>query len=315
MDINSKFENIVLVLPGGGTKGAYQAGVIKALRESLDPDYKQVSGVSVGALNGAMVASRQEPELDRIWNMLQEGDMFHRRSLGSLILHLTMWKIGIRKPLTAIYDTSPLKTLVDKYLSDLFIDIPLRVGYVNLVNLSYNLVGFYTNVNDEALKEAVLASASIPVLFPPVNEAQQKTLVDGGLRNISPLGDILQSNPDLVITIPTEPLDFKAGTGVYETPDIFNIAERSIQTMIDEIFNSDIRSFQRINRMLKEAHQQGAQLHKENEEPYQYYESLMLAPDKKLGGALNSNPASLRARYQHGYNWGHEQIEKFKGTL
>ena len=46
---------IALVLQGGGALGAYQAGVYQALQEAgLEPDW--VSGVSIGAINGAIIA-------------------------------------------------------------------------------------------------------------------------------------------------------------------------------------------------------------------------------------------------------------------
>lgn len=50
-----------LVLSGGGAKGAYQVGVLKALRE-LGTRIDAVSGASIGALNGGVLAS--SPSLD-----------------------------------------------------------------------------------------------------------------------------------------------------------------------------------------------------------------------------------------------------------
>jgi NTE family protein len=49
------FENIALVLQGGGALGAYQAGVYEALVEAnIHPDW--IAGVSIGAINGALIA-------------------------------------------------------------------------------------------------------------------------------------------------------------------------------------------------------------------------------------------------------------------
>ena len=48
-------EQVVLVLQGGGALGAYQAGVYQALHEAdIEPDW--VSGVSIGAINSAIIA-------------------------------------------------------------------------------------------------------------------------------------------------------------------------------------------------------------------------------------------------------------------
>jgi NTE family protein len=52
---NERCGRIALVLQGGGALGAYQAGVYQALQEAgLEPDW--VSGVSIGAINGAIIA-------------------------------------------------------------------------------------------------------------------------------------------------------------------------------------------------------------------------------------------------------------------
>jgi predicted acylesterase/phospholipase RssA len=49
------FERIALLLQGGGALGAYQAGVYEALTEAdLHPDW--VAGISIGAINGALIA-------------------------------------------------------------------------------------------------------------------------------------------------------------------------------------------------------------------------------------------------------------------
>ena len=54
-----------VVLGGGGSKGAYQIGVWQALRE-LNLDYQVVTGTSVGALNGALMA---QGEFDAAWDL------------------------------------------------------------------------------------------------------------------------------------------------------------------------------------------------------------------------------------------------------
>ena len=56
--------------------------------------------------------------------------------------------------------------------------------------------------NDIGFKKAVLASTAIPIIWPPTEvPPSYKDMVDGGLRNISPLGDVLDSDPDEIIII------------------------------------------------------------------------------------------------------------------
>ena len=63
MPINKVFEKkIGLVLPGGGARGAYQVGVLKAINE-IKPDsnpFSIISGTSAGAINASLLASKSE---------------------------------------------------------------------------------------------------------------------------------------------------------------------------------------------------------------------------------------------------------------
>src|ERR1700724_423552 len=60
------FECIALLLQGGGALGAYQAGVYEALTEAdLQPDW--VAGISIGAINGALIAGNApEARVDKL---------------------------------------------------------------------------------------------------------------------------------------------------------------------------------------------------------------------------------------------------------
>ena len=66
LDRHLPFECIALVLQGGGALGAYQAGVYEALAEAgIHPDW--VAGVSIGAINGALIAGNPpETRVDKL---------------------------------------------------------------------------------------------------------------------------------------------------------------------------------------------------------------------------------------------------------
>src|SRR5258708_16737004 len=71
---------IALVLQGGGALGAYQAGVYQALHEAgIEPDW--VSGVSIGAINAAIIAGNPpEKRLDRLrtfWERITDRKICH----------------------------------------------------------------------------------------------------------------------------------------------------------------------------------------------------------------------------------------------
>jgi len=73
-------ERVALVLQGGGALGAYQAGVHQALHEAqIEPDW--VSGVSIGAINSAIIAGNsRRRRLDRLrafWELITERKIWH----------------------------------------------------------------------------------------------------------------------------------------------------------------------------------------------------------------------------------------------
>src|SRR5262244_2076699 len=83
-------DRIALVLQGGGALGAYQAGVYQAMHEAgVEPDW--VSGVSIGAINSAIIAgnppNRRVRQLRAFWEQITErkvwaftpdGDVFRK---------------------------------------------------------------------------------------------------------------------------------------------------------------------------------------------------------------------------------------------
>lgn len=58
-----------LVLSGGGAKGAYEAGCIRALQE-MGYEFDLVCGTSIGALNGLLVAQKDFDSMYRMWEEL-----------------------------------------------------------------------------------------------------------------------------------------------------------------------------------------------------------------------------------------------------
>ena len=59
-----------LVLGGGGSRGSYELGVWKALRE-LEVELNVVTGTSIGAINGAMIAQGDYEMALSLWNQIE----------------------------------------------------------------------------------------------------------------------------------------------------------------------------------------------------------------------------------------------------
>src|SRR5262245_5897174 len=188
-------QRIALVLQGGGALGAYQAGVYQALHEAdIEPDY--VSGVSIGAINAAIIAGNTRGQrvgalrtfweriTDRqVWLYTPEGDLFRKlRNTTSCWLTMTQGQPGFFTPrwpgpwlslpgastATSHYDSAPLlETLHELVDFSLINDKSVRfsVGAVNVLTGNF---AYFDNANETIAPEHILASGALPPALPMV---------------------------------------------------------------------------------------------------------------------------------------------------
>lgn len=301
MDSSDKNQDqeTALVLSGGGAKGAFQAGALQVLREN-GFSFNAISGISVGSLNGAMLATNQLDKLLEIWHQITPARVYRKNSLLSLARQYLVYKLGFGDPPIARYDNKPLQKLMKHYLIDKQVTLPFHFGYVKLESGKYvQAIIRRTDGHtiDKADLKRLLASTAIPVYFRPVKVGDDWG-VDGGVRNISPIKEVLPYNPNQMVIIPTEPLSKDHGTK--EVRDILEIAFRSINIMLDEIFHEDIDRFLAINRLVKQAEAKGLTLTKSDGSPYQYIEPILIAPKEPLGDALNFDNQNVRNMMEKG---------------
>jgi len=273
----------VLIMSGGGSKGAFQAGVIEQLnREGWDPD--AVAGISVGALNGVMVATGQSDKLIRIWQDLREEQVLKKRRIDRQAKNYLLHKIGVEKATLGFFDNSPLKKKLKESVGSKFTK-HYYCGTVNIETGAYKEHIARPMMVPWNYLDAVIASTAIPVVFDPVN-LDGELHVDGGVRHMNPIGKILQEhNPDEIIFITTRKFD--EPNEVKKVDDVVDVAIQSLNILLEEIFMKDLREFIRINELVRQADEQGAVLKKSNGEPFKVYKATLYQPDKSLGDSLN----------------------------
>ena len=268
-----------LVLSGGGAKGAFQLGALEVLAER-GVTYACVAGVSVGALNGTLVACEQLDRLGTIWRTIERKDVYRGRWPWVLFNVLTGRK--------GLYDNTPLLELIRSEVTPDAIDIPLEIGVVKLESGNYLSI----RPSSPRFEELVFASTSIPIIWPPY-ETGGESFVDGGLRNITPLADVIDHDPDRIVIITTEPRD-KPPTSM-RPGTIIDVAQRSLSILLDETFDNDIRTFLRINRLVEQAEAGGVTLRRDNGGAYRSFDHLIIEPDEPLGSGLDFSRSSLDA--------------------
>ncbi|MFO7845262.1 MAG: patatin-like phospholipase family protein, partial [Balneolaceae bacterium] len=270
-------------MSGGGSKGAFQAGVIEQLsKQGWKPD--AVAGISVGALNGVMVATGKAGELVSIWKDLREEQVLKRRRIDRKAKSYLLHKIGLDKPTLGFFDNSPLKKKVRESVGNKFV-MDYYCGTVNIESGEYKEHVARPMMVPWNYLDAVVASTAIPVVFDPV-KLDGQLHVDGGVRHINPIGRILQDHsPEEIVFITTRTLEGEKEPK--NVKDIVNIATQTLHIMLDEIFLKDLREFMRINELVRQAEKQGATLKKASGTPYKVFKASLYQPQEPLGDSLN----------------------------
>lgn len=220
-----------VVLSGGANLGAVQVGMLRALVEAgVRPDL--IVGTSVGAVNGAYLSSRWDLEgvegLAEVWKGMRRSEVFPTRLFGGFL-----GLIGKRNHLVPI---DGLRGIVERYVEfDRLEDAPIPL-YVVATNL---LTGLDRPLSVGSSVEAVLASAAIPGVFPPI-VIDQTPYIDGGVVNNTPISHALDLGADEIWVLPAG-----IACGLDEAPDsALAIVLQSVSLLVNRRLQRDIEVFQ-----------------------------------------------------------------------
>jgi len=204
----------VLVLQGGGALGSYQGGVYEALAShDVSPDW--VAGISIGAINGALIAGnppeRRVERLKAFWTQASSGPFFSppptisdgMRSYFNQISGAMVAAVGapgffsprllgpiLSPPGTpeaiSFYDTAPLRATLERLVDfDLINNGPVRLS-VGAVHIASGNSVLFDSAKMKIGPEHIMASGALPPGFPPV-WIDGEAYWDGGLVSNTPL--------------------------------------------------------------------------------------------------------------------------------
>ncbi|HQS10056.1 MAG TPA: patatin-like phospholipase family protein [Xanthobacteraceae bacterium] len=220
-EIVKDYDRIALVFQGGGALGAYQAGVYEALSiAGAEPNW--VSGVSIGAINSAIIAGNTpENRIARlrefwetvsgrkIWPFTPDGDIFRAlRNQMSAMVTMNLGQPGFFKPRfpnpwllptgsangTSLYDTEPLRETLLKLVDFDLINNGSKRFSVGAANVRTGNFIYFDNTTHRIGPEHVMASGALPPAFPPVR-IDGEYYWDGGVVSNTPLQWLLDQ-PD-----------------------------------------------------------------------------------------------------------------------
>lgn len=218
------------VFAGGGSLGAVQVGMLAAfVRRGIVPDF--VVGASVGALNAACFAAepneRGVERLKEVWLRLRRTDVFPFSLLRGVL--------GVFGRADHLVQAQPLRALIESALPFRRLEdarLPCHVVATDA------LLGTEVVLSSGPAAAALLASAAIPGVFPPVT-LDGRCLLDGGVANHTPISTAVKMGATRVIVLPT-------GTSCgLSTPPRSALALHALNLLIMRQLASDIERFGR----------------------------------------------------------------------
>ncbi|MDB4955897.1 MAG: Patatin [Myxococcales bacterium] len=231
---------IGFVLSGGGSRGAYEAGIIHYLRTDLAKRIGHhvpidiVSGTSVGAINAAFLASTmsdpdsQAIQITSAWKSLRIEELIGLRPRD--VMRGMKMLLGGNPPPPApgsfryggLLDTSGLERFVIRTIPWRGIDRSMRTRNLHAISVSCTHVGtghtvvflssaepvprewsrdpFVRHRSARIGPRHVLASAAIPIMFPAVKIGEE-FFTDGGLRQNTPMSPAIRLGADRLLLI------------------------------------------------------------------------------------------------------------------
>lgn len=223
-----------MVLEGGGAKGAYQIGVWKALKEA-GIKIKGVAGVSVGALNGALISMGDIEVAETIWSnitysqIMNVDDADMEKILKHDLKNLSLTKVtrnGAKVVAARGIDITPLRCLVKKYVDEKKIresDIELVLGTISVSDRKALEIEAKA-LNDGELKDYLIASASLPVF--KQEKLQGKTFLDGGMVNNVPIDMLIKRGYKDIIVVRIFGIGIEKRIKIPEDVRVIEIAPR-----------------------------------------------------------------------------------------
>jgi NTE family protein len=278
-----------LILSGGGARAAYQVGVLGAiadlLGETCSNPFPVIVGTSAGAINavglacGALQFASAVRRLTEVWKDFHCGDIYRSDWPGVLrqasrFLGHSLLGLGKDVPV-ALLDSSPLGRLLERELDFSGIAAAVRMRQLRAVAVtafgyeSGQAVTFYqgratidpwfrhrrVGVPTRLSLDHLLASASIPLIFPPV-KLNREYFGDGAVRQSAPISPALHlgANRVLVVGVSGNPLGKGANQPVArprsgQPPTLAQIGGHMLNSTFIDSLEGDIETLERLNHM------------------------------------------------------------------
>lgn len=276
-----------LVLTGGGARAAYQVGAISALAEILPRmsiPFPVLSGTSAGGINIAYLAShatswpKAAQDLRALWHSLHLEKIYRTDglSLGAIAMSwisrtILGGRAGTRKNANYLLSTQPLRELLSEVVSFDQMRRSIMNGHIQGVSFTAThyfegrSISFFeaapeieewrrsnrAGIRVPLSVEHVMASAAIPVFFPPV-VIEDVAYGDGCLRQTTPLSPAIHLGADRLLCIGIRPeRRGQSVQGRTTKPSLAQIGGEMMNALFLDSLESDIERMMRINQSMQ----------------------------------------------------------------
>ncbi|MBS2015358.1 MAG: patatin-like phospholipase family protein [Deltaproteobacteria bacterium] len=324
-----------MILSGGGARGAYEVGVLWYVFDDLSrmrgapPRIDVLCGTSVGAINACYLAAHlADPVLGmrrlvHLWSELQITRVlgFGARQLGGIPRLL----LGGGEMGTGLFDVRPMAELVQREISWRALARSLRKKQLRALTVSTTEVSrgrtvvFMQTAPDVDIPQTApprtlfradhigphhaLASAAIPLLFPPV-KIDDELYLDGGLRQNTPIAPALRLGATHVFAIGSS--REVQGVVTKEGPAIGSVRAPGAAFLLGKVLNAflldhvdvDLELLRRLNNVIKDGtntygpgfqEAMSREAHKRNQPPYRYVDAFEIRPSEDLGSLASDH--------------------------
>ena len=299
-----------LYLAGGGARGAYQAGVLKAighiLQEKILP-FEIVSGVSVGSINAVVLAENADDfpqaieKLESIWSDIHCQQIYKASNfeLSKSVMRNLSTLIIKKRESGHLLDTSPLRQLLDDNIDFSRVTRNLCEGYLNAFEVisacyeTHQTISFYNHTqphfanwdyprhSSERVKirtDHIMASSALPLFFPSIG-INGFHYGDGSIGLIAPLRGAIRFNVDKIMILGTRELP-----EFYQEPPELHQGipfAHILGTMLNGLFLDNLdRDIEMVNRMNEIATL--LSVWKKHRSPWRPIKTLHLRPSRNM---------------------------------
>lgn len=310
-----------LYLAGGGARGAYQAGALKAIQEIFQPKtspFSMISGVSIGSVNASILAENANDfgagvkKLEDLWRNIHCQQIYNASNyaLGkSIFRNLSR---SMRKPKKSGYllDTTPLNEFFRDNINFERIHQNIASGMLETMEVishcyeTQQTISFYqhhspqfddwsyprhTSSRTTLRAEHILSSSALPLFFPPI-PIRGRHYGDGSMGLVSPLRGPIRFHVEKMLIIGTRPSPGNIQPEKLQTADIG--FAHVLGNMLNGLFLDNLdRDIENVNRMNDIAHL--LSIWKKRHSPWRPIEMHCLRPSTDIAQLAQDNYSSM----------------------